>query len=45
MSIAFCCAVVLYVSSFIYHFNIFSAPVRSSNGFGQGPLARGVFLA
>ena len=38
--IVICCAVAFYVAMFVYHFDIFGAPVRSSNGW-LGPLVRG----
>jgi hypothetical protein len=40
VSAAVCCAVVFYVVAFVCRFDIFSAPVRSSDGW-LGPLVRG----
>jgi hypothetical protein len=39
-SVAFCCAFGLYVAAFVCRFDIFSAPVRSSDEW-LGPRARG----
>ena len=39
-SLAVCCVVGFYVAAFVYRFDIFSAPVRSSDGW-LGPLVRG----
>ena len=40
VSLAVCCVAICYIAAFVYRFDIFGAPVRSSTGW-LGPLQRG----